>query len=287
MKITVQNWQKRNPRGDYKSMPWLRLQSDTYRSRKLHGLTPEQRWFWISLLCMVADTEEPDGTIECDLSYLVKHSECSEAAILATLEHCEKKELIKITYARRTADVRETDAARTLRNGTERNETERDGTEHVAPADADAPEELVLTGEIIEPEAKRAAKKRTKAPEDLTPGSRVWEAYLAAHKVEYPKASPARSSKTASLCKQLVERLGEENATAVVRFYLTHRKRYYIEQCHAIAACVQDAEALLVQMQQGQRVTAAAANAVDKDAANSDVFERAFAKLATQQVKTA
>lgn len=141
-------------------------------------------------------------------------------------------------------------------------------------------EPLVLVGEVIEPEKPKAAKKRApKTAGEKTPGTRVWEAYLEAHKRVHPEAEPAGSATTASQCATLVRKLGEENAIAVVRFYVTHRRAYYVAQMHALGPCVKDCEALLMQWQTGQRITNAQANAVDKDDANREVFERVFQKL--------
>ena len=50
MKITITNWKKYNPRNDYKSIPWLRFQTNFFNDRKFFGCTSHDRMTYILLL---------------------------------------------------------------------------------------------------------------------------------------------------------------------------------------------------------------------------------------------
>jgi len=105
-------------------------------------------------------------------------------------------------------------------------------------------------------------------PDDKPPGSRVWDAYAAAHFFRYG-AMPRRNAKTNSLCLQLVKHLDPRGAIDVVRFYLTHDKHIYISSSHDLAYCVKDHHALHTQMLTGRKVSSA--TAMEKDRAQGNI----------------
>ncbi len=127
MLIEVCNWLKYNPRSDYKTMPWLRLESDIGQSKKLFSLGPDQKWLWIYLISKVAEefTESNrTGTIEIDLEYLAFYSGVAPDRVASALEHFKKKGLIRIdgdpppdserdAFAPRTDHERDTNDSRT------------------------------------------------------------------------------------------------------------------------------------------------------------------------------
>lgn len=147
LRIEMQNWGERNPRSDYKSIPWFRMDSDFYRNKKLFGLTVEAKWLWVSLLGLAA-RENKGGVVEADRDWIASELQTSTKALDAALEALASKGLVVC----RTLDVRDANGSRTdpvagrslHTNGTERNET----NEHVEstsskPADAGAPNFLV------------------------------------------------------------------------------------------------------------------------------------------------
>lgn len=116
-----------------------------------------------------------------------------------------------------------------------------------------------------------------------TPGSRVWGAYALAYAGSYGTA-PMRNAKNNALCKQLVDRLGMDEAEKVVRFYLTHRNSFYVQRTHPLDLCVRDAEGLRTQMIAGHRITSADARRIDDNQTTDQTFAAVTAKLKAEGV---
>lgn len=76
-----------------------------------------------------------------------------------------------------------------------------------------------------------------------SPGSVVWASYSEAYSKRYG-TEPVRNAKANSLCKQLVQRLGADDAPLVAAFYLGHSNQYYVQQGHALPPLIRDAEKL-------------------------------------------
>lgn len=289
MRLSITNWDKYNPRSDVKAPSWFRLENDFWMDPALTPLDSDGKIVWITLLSFAS--KRRSGEIDIDPRFIATVLGITHEKVESTLKHLQSEGRLKILTSRaRNVDVtrtlRERDVDVTTRDGTGRDGTGQDGTEQVpAGSPPQEPELLVLEGEVIEPEAEKPKAAKKRKPTDPTPGSLVWQAYEEAHKRQYPKATLERGQTNNALCAQLVKRVGAENAVALVRFYLTHRKAYYVAQCHTLKPLVHDAEALLIQMQQNQRVTNTQANAVDKDDANREVFERVFQKLEAEDAQ--
>lgn len=101
---------------------------------------------------------------------------------------------------------------------------------------------------------------------ETTEGSRVWAAYeqamLARHGIQ-----PKRNKTTNNQAKQLVERLGVDDAIAVVQFYVAHNNAYYVRNVHPFGICLKDAEALFGQMEKGETLTQRAAQKLETGSA--------------------
>ena len=106
-----------------------------------------------------------------------------------------------------------------------------------------------------------------------TPGSRLFDAYSDAYLLAYGEA-PVRNARQNSHCAQIVKRLGEDAAILTAQFYLTHRKKWYVENGHSLSALTKDCETLDVQRRKGQMMTDTLSRQIDKDSALDDVFRR-------------
>lgn len=140
MKIKITKFREFNPRKDYKTLPWVRLNTDLFFSPSTDDLSAEEIALWIFLLMMAArkNCDEFDVTE----SYISKHSRVQESRIRDYLSNIEKNSMISIS---RSSDVRETFVPRSLRNDT--NVTERTNvTNERESTDVDA-----LVPEIIHP----------------------------------------------------------------------------------------------------------------------------------------
>lgn len=117
------NWGERNPRSDYKTIPWFRMDSDFYRNKKLYGLTVGEKWAWACLLGLAA-RENKNGIIEAQPDWIADELGISPKEIYRVVDVLESKGLLTVTNVTRTGHVRDTNAPRSLRtNGTGRNET--------------------------------------------------------------------------------------------------------------------------------------------------------------------
>lgn len=158
MRYQIAKWEDYNPRNDYKSLPWVRMQADILFEDKLFGLGPDQKWLWPCILGLAAKANK-GGVVELDVDYLAHHSGVAPERVEAALAKfvakgllteapnlCMERQDVRETYVPRTDDVREpivtrtdddlsTAVPRSLRNGTERNDTEVPSTPR-SPADA-------------------------------------------------------------------------------------------------------------------------------------------------------
>jgi hypothetical protein len=123
--------------------------------------------------------------------------------------------------------------------------------------------------------------KPAKTPKAEPPTRAAWEAYSAAYQAEYGHL-PVRTATTNGQMAQLVGRLGSE-APDVLRFFLTHKNAWYVRQVHAIGCALKDAEPLRTQWAANHRVTATAAQDIDKRSEQAQIFERVAAKFRAQE----
>lgn len=112
---------------------------------------------------------------------------------------------------------------------------------------------------------------------DDAPGTPVWVAYSAAYFDRYG-VEPVRNAKANALCKQLVARLGAEEAPRVAEWFLDHNAAFYVQKGHALGILLTDAEKLRTEWATGRRVTATAARQADKTQATGDAFAALLAR---------
>jgi hypothetical protein len=86
--------------------------------------------------------------------------------------------------------------------------------------------------------------------EGTTPGSRVWKVYAEGIQAKYKKP-PIRNRDTNRYFKQLVEKLGEDEARETVLFYLKDNKKYYEDNLHDPKTLLNDAEKLSLKRRSG------------------------------------
>lgn len=119
MRFKMLNWEDRNPRNDYKTIPWFRMDADFFRSKKLFGLPLNDKWAWACLLGLAAK-ENKGGLIDATKEWVSKEIDYPCDHIENLVQTLEQRGLLT-TDATRTSDVHETNAVRSLRN--ERNVT--------------------------------------------------------------------------------------------------------------------------------------------------------------------
>ena len=114
-----------------------------------------------------------------------------------------------------------------------------------------------------------SVRNETKPKNDTSQNKEVWSAYETAYFNRYA-VTPKKNAKVNSQVKQLVERLGVDDAKKVVEFYLTHKSPYYIRNTHSLGPCLKDCETLFTQMKRGVAIT----NAHVAHVAQENILER-------------
>lgn len=289
MWISITNWDKYNPRADVKHTTWFRLENTFWMDPTLTPLDGEGKLVWVVLLSLASQHQK--GVFEVDSYFVSEIAKVTHDKLEAVLKHLQERGKIKI-HASRPRHVRVTSTSRTrnagvrIRTATERNVTGRNGTErddscagHSATAESPSPP-LTVEVELIAgpPSEPKPAKRAKKPPSESAPAGRVWSAYAEAYAFRYGNP-PVRNAKVNGQCAQLVARLGADAAVEVVKFYLTHAGRYYVQTLHPLGACLKDAEGLHTQWQAGTRVTTAQAIEADRSQATGDQVRRLAAHL--------
>lgn len=101
--------------------------------------------------------------------------------------------------------------------------------------------------------------------------SPVWNSYAVAYARRY-KTDPTRNAKNNALCKQLVKRLGAEDAPKVAAFYLTHNDRWYVQKLHLLEYAVKDAEKLHTEWKRGLQMTGKIATSLEQQSSNEQAI---------------
>lgn len=109
--------------------------------------------------------------------------------------------------------------------------------------------------------------KETILPVASPTGGSVWNSYSLAYAKRYG-TNPTRNAKSNALCLQLVKRIGQEDAPAVIEFYLTHNDRWYVQKCHALEYAVKDSEKLHMEWKRGCQMTSQTAISLERQGNN-------------------
>lgn len=111
--------------------------------------------------------------------------------------------------------------------------------------------------------------------DDDKPGSTVWAAYALAYTERY-KQQPVRNAKVNAHCKQLVERIGADDAPRLAGWYVRcENLPFYVSRSHPLDALVRDCEGMLTRMRNGQAMTRREAAQADDDAGRVIDYRRA------------
>lgn len=95
------------------------------------------------------------------------------------------------------------------------------------------------------------SKEVVKPNKDLN--RKIWDAFKDAYFLRY-KIEPLRNASVNAKISQLGKRLGYD-APEVVKFYLTHNEKFYVQKMHDIGFCLKDAESLYTQYKKGKAIT--------------------------------
>jgi len=104
------------------------------------------------------------------------------------------------------------------------------------------------------------------------PSAKIYQAYAVAYSSKYGY-EPVSNAKGYSLCRELLKRLGEELATSVAIFYLSHPDSFYVHSCHSLELLVKNAEKLALEYKKQKFMLKGEARTVELGSHNRTVIE--------------
>ncbi len=111
---------------------------------------------------------------------------------------------------------------------------------------------------------------------------RTWTLYAVSYEKRYGVA-PVRNAKVNSLLKQLVARLGADDAAAVAAFYVGHDLALYVRGRHPVELLLRDAEGLRTQWATGKKSTGLEARSAEQREAVRSQVDRVAERLAGEK----
>jgi hypothetical protein len=94
--ITIEKWENYQPRRDRANYTWLRLENSIAHSETLHGLTADQKWFWICLLAHAS--KKQSGLIEFNAKYFVSVFGVTRKKMIEALKSLEAHGAVTLSY---------------------------------------------------------------------------------------------------------------------------------------------------------------------------------------------
>lgn len=104
--VSIRNWEKFNPKRAQKTYTWLRLDNAIAVSPDLFGLTPEQKFVWICVLCEAS--KKNTSQLEISLDWFEHHLGVKRKVIRATLEFLQSKQVITVSLHHATPALQTT-----------------------------------------------------------------------------------------------------------------------------------------------------------------------------------
>ena len=126
--------------------------------------------------------------------------------------------------------------------------------------------------------ASRTAPKTVDKSVSEKPSSTVWASYALAYSTRYG-SEPPRNAKVNAHCKQLIDRVGAEDAPRLAAWYVKNENLpFYVSRGHPMDSLVKDCEGMLVRMRNGQAMTTREAVDVDRRSGDEITIRNAVDK---------
>lgn len=119
-KIEILNWDKYNPRKDYKQPRWFAFSNRMLEDPIIDNLNDSEFKAWVFILCQAS--QQNSRTVHVLEPYAKRYCNISAQNLRSTIGKLEKAGIIRVHVIERTDDVRETNV--TLHNITLHNNTE-------------------------------------------------------------------------------------------------------------------------------------------------------------------
>lgn len=228
----ILNWKKYNPKDIGRAVSWFRVEADLMHGSSIARLDHGQFRTWFALLARGC---KGSGKAVVTMKSITAEAQTKHCVITASLELLQALEMI--TYSIRLPNEKVL-----LRNGTVRNETGRYGTVR----DDTTP---YSEGVAVAPNPSHLPKKKTvvkiKAPKEPTATAKVWKAYEESISLRYGSGPPCNAV-VLGQAKQLVARVGAEDAVNLVKFFVGLDDAWLKENCHPLGFCLKGCESYLL-----------------------------------------
>lgn len=223
----IPNWSKYNPRNDYKSMPWVRLQVNLWDDASVSRVTTTSTLLYVYLITQRAAS----GTevTPCSVRGAAFKLKSKANLIRDAVDELERNQLVKVVS--RSWSVRDTFA--TKRNETKRT-NERNGSKGFLTISSD--------GEKLDSESSKNLPEITKkSKSEPAKSAATWESYSRSYRKRYG-VDPIRNRTINSQLKSFVERVGEAEAPEVASYFVTLNDPWYTKQGHTVGILLRDCE---------------------------------------------
>ena len=145
--------------------------------------------------------------------------------------------------------------------------------------------DVVVVGDVVDnvvvdspASASRTAPKTVDKSVSEKPSSTVWASYALAYSTRYG-SEPPRNAKVNAHCKQLIDRVGAEDAPRLAAWYVKNENLpFYVSRGHPMDSLVKDCEGMLVRMRNGQAMTTREAVDVDRRSGDEITIRNAVDK---------
>jgi hypothetical protein len=244
--ISIENWDKYNPRKDLKATNWLRLQNGLFEDPNFFEFNHSELLFWVYVLSIASKKQA--GEIRLSIEHARRIGRFDLKTIESAIQKLEELQCVRITIKPRYVDVTRTSRARHTTN-------ERTNETNVT-------NETLPTSHVHDTYTTHAAtnandRENETLPAGVNPSPKlnaeVWNAYRDEYANRY-KVEPTRNATVNAQISQLGKRLGQD-AAEVVKFYVRHNDGYFIREHHSIGICLAKAESLHSQWKRNLPVT--------------------------------
>ncbi|MBG7050368.1 helix-turn-helix domain-containing protein [Pseudomonas aeruginosa] len=213
----------------------------------LQGLTPAQKAVLISL----ADNANDEGVCWPSVAKIAERTCLSERAVQQAIKVLNECKALSIEARQgRSTMFTVTPAASAPRTVIE---PTREPSGNLLPADSG------------QPDAERDRQQACRA---------IWSAYAAAYQLRYG-THPVRNSKVNGQVRDLLKRLGAEEAPAVAAYFVGINDAYLIRNCHDLGSLLARAESYRTQWATDRQMNGATARQLERTQANLNAAKEA------------